>query len=231
MEIKKYKVILIEDNKLLSENISMYLSLKDIEVKSFESVEEAEKNVNKLDYNVLILDINLPWKSGLEYLEELRSKWFKKPIIMLTSNNTSNNIVEWFEKWADDYISKPFNFEEFVARIKNISRRAQSYDIEKVILEIQENEKINNIEIDLEYKKIKKNWVNVYLPTLEYKLIEYLVKNRWKVISRDILYEEVWWEFDKYQISRTVDVYIWYLRKKLGKDVIKTKKWDWYFIE
>jgi DNA-binding response OmpR family regulator len=152
---------------------------------------------------------------------------------MLTSQNTSDDIVLWFKHWADEYISKPFNFEEFVARLNNLSKRSNNFVSKTSLIEILDDDQLNTIslEIDMEYKKVQKNWVNIYLPTLEYKLLEHLVKNRWKIISRDILYEEVWGEFDKYQLSRTVDVYIWYLRKKLWKNSIQTKKWDWYFIE
>lgn len=233
MADKKLQIVLIEDNILLSENISMYLNFKNIDVISFFSAEESSNYIENNKFDILVLDINLPWKSGLEYLSELRKKGKIFPIIMLTSQNTSDDIVLWFEYWADEYISKPFNFEEFVARLKNLSRRNNNYAVKKLTIEILDDDQSTkiNLEIDMEYKKIQKNWVNIYLPTLEYKLLEHLVKNRWKIISRDVLYEEVWGEFDKYQLSRTVDVYIWYLRKKLWKNSIQTKKWDWYFIE
>ncbi len=78
---------------------------------------------------------------------------------------------------------------------------------------------------------MKLNWINIYLPSLEFKLLEFFIKNRWKVLDRASIYEEVWWEFDKYHLSRTVDVHIWYLRKKLGESIIKTRKWDWYYLE
>lgn len=233
MTDKKLQIVLIEDNVMLSENISMYLNLKNIEVISFFSVEKANDFIENDTFDILVLDINLPGKSGLEYLSELRKKGKIFPIVMLTSQNTSDDIVLWFEHWADEYISKPFNFEEFVARLNNLSKRINNFVSKTSLIEILDDDQLNTIslEIDMEYKKVQKNWVNIYLPTLEYKLLEHLVKNRWKIISRDILYEEVWGEFDKYQLSRTVDVYIWYLRKKLWKNTIQTKKWDWYFIE
>jgi two-component system alkaline phosphatase synthesis response regulator PhoP len=71
----------------------------------------------------------------------------------------------------------------------------------------------------------------IFLSSLEFKLLAYLVKNRWKVIDRATLYEEVWWNFDDFQLSRNTDIYVWYLRKKLWKDIIKTKKWSGYYVD
>jgi len=113
----KIKVILVEDNELLSENISSYLKLKDIDVTLFWSAEDLEKEISNLSFDILILDVNLPWKNWIDYLKELRNRWETRYIIILTSQNTSDNIINWLISWADDYISKPFNFEEFVARI------------------------------------------------------------------------------------------------------------------
>ncbi|MCP4523743.1 MAG: response regulator transcription factor [Candidatus Gracilibacteria bacterium] len=232
MTDKTLQIVLIEDNQMLSENITMYLKLKNIDVISFFSVEEASEFIENNGFDILVLDINLPGKSGLEYLSELRQKGKTFPIIMLTSQNTSDDIVLGFESGANEYISKPFNFEEFVARLKNLSRLRNNYINKKVLIDIENEDLSNNIkiEIDLEHKKKKKNGVTIYLPTLEYKLLEYFIKQRGKIVARDTLYEEVWGEFDKYQLSRTVDVYIGYLRKKLGKNLIQTKKGDGYFI-
>ena len=142
--------------------------------------------------------------------------------------NTSGDIVHGLEVGADDYVSKPFNFEELVARIKMVISRKkwnQTRESTQIILADE-----SCIEIDREYKKVKKDNQVVYLPTLEYQLLDYFLRNRGKILSRDELYEQVWGEFDKYQLSRTVDVYVGYLRKKLWKDIIITKKWDGYFL-
>jgi two-component system OmpR family response regulator len=93
MTDKKLQIVLIEDNVMLSENISMYLNLKNIEVISFFSVEEANDFIENDKFDILVLDINLPGKSGLEYLSELRKKGKIFPIVMLTSQNTSDDIV------------------------------------------------------------------------------------------------------------------------------------------
>lgn len=230
MKDEKLIIALIEDNEMLAENTQAYLALKDIWVYVYECVEDYEQRDNlEISVQLLLVDINLPWKSGTEFLKEIRSVGNDIPFILITSMNTTTNIVEGLELGADDYVSKPFNFEELVARIKMvIARKGNRNNQKKIVLHLKE-EVI--IEIDREYKKVKKNGENIYLPTLEYGLLNYFLENRWKIIPRNELYEEVWWEFDKYQLSRTVDVYIGYLRKKLWKDVIITKKGDWYYID
>jgi DNA-binding response OmpR family regulator len=127
------------------------------------------------------------------------------------------------ELWADDYMNKPFDMTEFIARIKAILRRNNWFRSEKIIL--------NGFEIYPDEEKVLKNWAQIGLSSLEFKLLMYFLKNKWKILNRQQIYEEVWWDFQEHMFSRTVDVYIWYLRKKLWKDLIKTKKWSWYYIE
>lgn len=218
------KIIIIEDNELLGSNLSMYLKLKNIDNILFGSVEEAKiffLDSPKID--LILLDINLPGTSGNDYLKELRQSWNEIPVIMLTSKNTYEDIINGLNLWADDYISKPFNYEELVARINSILRR-QEKNLTNIF-------KIDDIEINLDRKKVLKDWKNIYLSALEYNLLEFLIKNKWTSIDRAKIYEKVWWEFDKYMFSRNVDVYVWYLRKKLWKDIIKTKNWEWYYID
>lgn len=220
-------IALIEDNVLLWENIETVLKLKGIEVSVYTSVEEFDEELlGKID--VLVMDINLPQKQGTEYLVELRERQVEVPIVLLTSQNTSSDIVAGFEKWADDYISKPFNFDEFIVRLQALAKRKKgivSSNIRKVLIEGIE------FEIHPDMKRVKKDGEGVYLATLEFDLFLFLLEKRGKIIDRATIYEEVWWEFDKYQLSRSVDVYVWYLRKKLGKDIIKTQKSLGYFIE
>ncbi len=221
------KIALIEDNKLLWENTKLFLQLKNIEVEIYECVEDFDEN-DLQNYDILVLDINLPWKNGDIFLTELRQKWYQIPIMMLTSKNTCNDIVDGLEKGADDYISKPFNYEEFTARLKVLARRK----IGEIPTNIRKYQIENDeYEVNFDAKSLKKNWQNIYLWSLEFKLFDYFIKNRGKVLDRASIYEEVWWEFESYQLSRTVDVYVWYLRKKFWKNVIKTRKGDGYILE
>lgn len=218
------KVLIIEDNEILSRNLVRYLSLKDIQSDvSFDWVEWLHKaSINF--YDVVILDINLPQMDGMEVCKNIREKGKDVPIIMLTSRSAKSDIIEWLNLWADDYLSKPFDYDELVARIKTLSRRN---------LKNKSNTKIVvwDFVIDLEEIQVYKWEEKISLSNLEFNLFKYLAQNKWRVVSRQELYEHVWWEFDwDLMFSKTVDVYIWYLRKKLGKDILETKKWFWYII-
>jgi DNA-binding response OmpR family regulator len=170
------------------------------------------------------LDINLPIMTWLEVCKNLREKGKEVPIIMLTSRSSKIDIIEWLNIWADDYLSKPFDYDELVARINTLTRRN---------LKNKSNTKIIIWEylIDLEEVQVYKWKQKIKLSTLEFNLFKYLSQNKWKLVSRQDLYEHVWGEFVwDIMFSKTVDVYIWYLRKKLWKNIITTKKWFWYII-
>lgn len=218
------KVLIIEDNEILSRNLVRYLAIKDIQSDvSFDWKDWLHKASTNF-YDAIILDINLPLMDWMEICKNLREKWKDVPIIMLTSRSSKSDIIDWLNLWADDYLSKPFDYDELVARLHTLTRRN---------LKNKSNTKINvnDFVIDLEEIQVYK-WKNkISLSTLEFNLFKYLAQNIWKVVSRQELYEHVWWEFDwDLMFSKTVDVYIWYLRKKLWKDLIETKKWFWYII-
>lgn len=218
------KVLLVEDNIQISKNIVRFLALKNITCDmALDWKDWLNKALNTF-YDVIILDINLPFMSGLDILKELREKHKNTQIIMLTSNSTKQDIVDWLNKWADDYLTKPFDFEELLARLNALNKRNLK-------------EKLNIISIkwyiiDIEKVEVKK-WADIIkFSNLEFNLLKYLCQNTNKVVSRKELYEKVWWEFDgDIMFSKTVDVYIWYLRKKLDNDFIETVKWAWYIIK
>lgn len=218
------KVLIIEDNEILSRNLVRFLSLNDIQSDvSFDWSDWLYKaSINF--YDVIILDINLPIMNWLEVCKNLREKGKEVPIIMLTSRSSKVDIIEWLNVWADDYLSKPFDYDELIARIKTLTRRN---------LKNKSNTKITIWEylIDLEEVQVYKWKQKIKLSTLEFNLFKYLSQNKWKLVSRQDLYEHVWGEFVwDIMFSKTVDVYIWYLRKKLWKNIITTKKWFWYII-
>jgi DNA-binding response OmpR family regulator len=175
-------------------------------------------------YDIVILDINLPWINWLEICKQIREREKDVSIIMLTSRWTKEDIIEWLNTWADDYLVKPFEYDELLARMNAILRRKMKNSSNTMI-------KIWDIDLDLQKIEVKKNWEIVQLSKLEYDLFKYLAQNRWVALSRNEIYEKVWWEFQvDFMFSKTIDVYIWYLRKKLGKDLIETKKWFWFLI-
>ncbi len=218
------KVLIIEDNEILSRNLVRFLSLKDIQSDvSFDWKDWLYKaSINF--YDVIILDINLPEKDWLELCREFREKWKETPIIMLTSRSAKTDIIDWLNLWADDYLTKPFDYDELLARVNTLTRRNLKNKSNTKIL-------IKDYTIDLGTKEVYKWEERVKLSNLEFNLFKYLSQNKGKVVSRQELYEHVWWTFEwDFMFSKTVDVYIWYLRKKLWKTIIETKKWFWYII-
>jgi len=219
------KVLVIEDNQILWRNLIRYLSSRDIfsdlSVDWKDWLYKASMNY----YDIIILDINLPEINWLEICKILREKWKNVSIIMLTSMWTNDDIVRWLDSWADDYLVKPFEYSELLARINAITRRKMKNKSTTII-------NVWNIELDLEKHSIKQDNQEVKLSKLEFDLFKFLAQNKSRALSRQEIYENVWWEFSwDFMFSKTIDVYIWYLRKKLGKDVIETKKWYWFMIK
>lgn len=218
------RVLVIEDNEILSRNVIKYLVSRDIFAEASFNWEDWLRKVMLKYYDVIILDINLPWLDWLEVCKRIREKWKNVAIIMLTSRSTNEDIINWLNLWADDYLVKPFEYSELLARINAIIRRKNINRSNTLI-------SLWNIELDLQKVEIRQNWELVKLSTLEYDLFKYLLQNRWKALSRQDIYEHVWWEFNvDFMFSKTIDVYVGYLRKKLWKDIIETKKWFWFLI-
>jgi DNA-binding response OmpR family regulator len=217
------KVLIIEDNRALAKNMWEYFSLKWIKSEiAFDGIIWTQKILDN-HFDVIILDINLPGKDWLTLCKETRDKWINTPILMLTSRNTTKDIVVWLNLWADDYLGKPFDFEELISRIEALNRR--NFTNKNNIIAIK------NIEIDISKRQVTKDSEIIKLSTKEFDLLKYLAQNKWTPFDRRNLFENVWWDFDEHMFSRSVDVYIGYLRKKLWDDLIKTQKWFGYLID
>jgi len=218
------RVLVVEDNTILLRNLVQYLSTRDIFAEWSLTGDDWLKKALSNYYDVIILDINLPNISWIDICTKLRERWKDVSIIMLTSLWTKEDIVTWLDSWADDYLTKPFDYSELLSRINALTRRKIKNKSNTII-------KIWNIILDLEKHEVKQESNIVKLSTLEYNLLKYLFQNKGKAISRQDIYEKVWWEFsDDFMFSKTIDVYIWYLRKKLGKEIIETKKGFWFII-
>lgn len=216
------KILIIEDNRILAKNIREYLTLKSFHAETaFDGVMGSEKAFGE-HFDVIVLDINLPGKDGLTLCKELREKGNNTPILFLTSRNTSRDVVTGLNAGADDYLGKPFDFEELISRIQALGRRGAINKITTI--------HIGDVEIDTTKRLVTKNSEAVELSTKEFDLLHYLVQNRGVPIDRQELLERVWGEFDAYMFSRTVDVHISTLRKKLGDSIIETRKGFGYVV-
>ncbi|MBB1564868.1 response regulator transcription factor [Candidatus Gracilibacteria bacterium] len=212
------KVLVVEDNEILSRNIVRYLSSREIFTEASLDGEDGLYKALTKHYDVIILDINLPKKDGLEVCKTIRDRGKEVSIIMLTSRGTNEDIVTGLDIGADDYLVKPFEYSELFARINAIYRRRMQNQSNTMIY-------FSNIEINLKSHEVKQNGENISLSKLEFELLKFLAQNRSKALSREEIYEVVWGESgNDFVFSKTIDVYVGYLRKKLGKDSIETVK-------
>ncbi len=215
-------ILLVEDNVIISNNISKYLELEWIKTKQLFNWEKVVFEVVSDQYDLVILDIWLWEQNWLDLCKKIRDIWKNIPILMLTARNNIDDKKTGFKNGADDYLTKPFDYEELLLRINALIRRNFTVKSSNIVLW--------DIEINLDTKKVTQNWADLHLSNLEIELLLYLIQNKTKVVSKKELLEKVWWEYDDFSMSRTIDVYIWYLRKKLWKDIVETVRWIWYII-
>lgn len=220
------KILIIEDTQDLATTLVRFLAAKNISAEMSLDGEDWLYKASTKYYDAIILDINLPGKDGLQVCRELREKEKDVPIIMLTSRSSKEDMITGLEAGADDYLVKPFDYDILIARLDALTRRNLKNKSTTLI-------SIWEYKIDLETIEVnhKVKW-EIHLSSLEFNLLKYFAQNKNKIISRQELYEKVWGEFDgDFMFSKTVDVYIWYLRKKLGRDIIETKKGHWYIVK
>lgn len=224
------KILIIEDNVAIARNIWRFFEIEWIKSEISNNWKEWFKKALMNFFDLIILDINLPEMSGIEICENLRKRENNIPILMLTSNSQDKDIIKWLNVWADDYLTKPFDLDVLLARTKALTRRNLKNKSSKIEIIFEENWE-QKIEINLEKKEVLKNWEIIKLSSLEFNLLEFFAQNKWKVLNRKNIFEKVWGDFDEFMFSRNVDIYIWYLRKKLWKKIIETKKGIGYLVQ
>ena len=160
-------------------------------------------------FDVIILDVMLPGINGIELCRQLRKQKDLTPILMVTALSSTENIVSGLDAGADDYISKPFKFRELTARIRSLSRRGSSAEIPEIL-------RVADLEMNLLARTVQRNDAEISLTSTEYRLLEYLLKNKGRVVSRLDMLENVW-GIDFNMGTNVVDVYVNYLRKKIDK--------------
>lgn len=163
------------------------------------------------DYDLIILDINLPYKNGIELCKEIRSSNQKIPVIMLTALGTTEDKLSGFDSGADDYLVKPFEFRELLARIRSLLKRISIAETGGNILTFLDLEvNLNTYEVTRSEKKIE-------LTQKEFALLVYLLRNKGRVVSRVDIAEKVW-DINFDTGTNIIDVYVNFLRKKIDKD-------------
>lgn len=216
------KICIIEDDLGISASLKLYLENSDFFVLAHDSGAGASQLILEQKPDLVILDINLPEKDGIEVCSEVRLT-SQVPIIMLTARWGEMDRITGLESWADDYIAKPFSPRELLARINSILRRSgEGEPTNTHVIDYQ------NISIDLEKMEVTKDSIAVSFTKNEYDILEKIVKEDGKLVSRETLMTEVI-GYDNYMYDRTIDTHIKNLRKKLdNKDMILTIRGKWY---
>ena len=217
------KILIIEDDIGISESLKLYLENSDFEVDVYRTGEGASEKVKELSPDLVILDINLPKKDGIEVCSEIRI-FSSLPVVMLTAKSGEGDKIVGFEAGADDYIAKPFSPRELLARIQSILRRSQKAE-NPVLGNIL---KFRDIEIETEKNIVRVDEKEIALTKNEYDILLKVLEYDGKLVSRDTLMKEVI-GYDNYIYDRTIDTHVKNLRKKLGEnEVILTVRGKWY---
>lgn len=202
----QYKILVVEDDKDLQEGLRTILLENNYTV---ESVSEGSKALRKVEESLpdlVVLDLGLPDISGETICTRLKKNFPELPVIILTARDTTEDIVHGLNIGADDYIPKPFKEEELVARIK--ARLRKGRDSLKL--------RVGNLELDSQKIQVKRGGKEVKLTQKEFLLLEYLMRNKGRILSREMILDRVW-SYSPEVESRVVDVYIGYLRKKIDR--------------
>ncbi len=183
--------------------------------------EEGYDMASSEDYDVIVLDLMLPKMDGMEICKKLRADGINIPILMLTARGELADKVEGLDSGADDYLVKPFAFEELLARVKALSRRPKQTNSEEL--------NTNDLTLNTNTFEVKKGGKVIELSRKEFALLEYLMRNAGRVVSKENIIAHVW-DYESDILPNTVEVFVGYLREKVGGDVIKTVRGFGYKI-
>tara|TARA_R110001599_G_C12215014_1_gene656874 strand:+ start:453 stop:1133 length:681 start_codon:yes stop_codon:yes gene_type:complete len=202
-------ILLVEDEQNVAAFIKKGLEEEGYAVEVAHSAESGREKLTASQFDMFILDVILPGISGLELCKQLRSEGVQTPILMLTALSSTENVVQGLDIGADDYLAKPFKFQELLARINALVRRTQKFQNNQSLT-------VGQLVLDKDAKTASRAGTEIKLTLTEYKLLEYIMKNSGKVLSRAELLKNVWdLHFDVG--TNVVDVYVNYLRNKIDK--------------
>ena len=206
------RILVVEDEKKINDIIVKTLKKEKYGVDSCFDGEEALDYIFSVEYDIILLDIMLPKKDGFEVLKSMRKKGIKTPVLFLTARDQIEDRVRGLDLGADDYLVKPFAFEELLARIRVVLRKnsISGEDSGNVL-------KIANLTVDCNKHEVFRDDVSIKLSAKEFSILEYMMRNKGRVVSKEKIEEHVW-DFDYEGGSNIVEVYIKFLRKKVDND-------------
>jgi DNA-binding response OmpR family regulator len=213
----KKKILIIDDEEQLIKGLTLYLASEGYDVISALDGREGLNKALRESPDLILLDLILPEKDGLDVCRELRQKGVATPVIMLTAKGEEIDKVVGLEVGADDYVTKPFGARELLARIKVHLRKEKRQ--EKMPPPIF---RFDDVEIDFIHFRIKRGRKESDITSLEAEILKYFVAHQGEIVSREALLERIW-GYEKFPSTRTIDIHISKLRKKLESDPSKAK--------
>ena len=216
------RILIVEDESRITSFLEKGLGASGYTTSVASTGEEGLAMARTDEFDLVILDLGLPDTDGLKVLEELRKRDQSIPVIILTARDGVSDTVHGLEGGADDYVTKPFRFEELLARIK--ARLRQDKKPELAMLEA------GGVTLDLKTRRVSRGGSTIELSAREFALAETFFRHPGQVLSREQLLSNVW-GYDYDPGSNIVDVYVGYLRKKVGDDLIKTVRGMGYRLE
>ncbi len=220
------RLLLVEDSKRLRDSLARALTRLGHAVDEAPDGEEGDFLVRENRYEAIVLDLMLPGRSGLEWLERWRARGVATPVVILTALGAVGDRVRGFALGADDYLTKPFAIEELVARLEAVARRARGQADSRVA--------IGDLEIDFAGRTVRRCGVTISLTAREFSLLECLARHPGRVFSREQIEAHLYNETDS-PVSNAVDAAVYALRKKLtpegARPIIHTRRGLGYVIE
>lgn len=201
-------ILIVEDEKVLSDSIKKILE-KEFEVTQAFDGEEGELYALQDIYDVIILDLMLPFKNGYEIIEKVRKTGITTPILILTAKDALEDKLKGFQKGADDYLTKPFQTEELVARIEAMIRRNNPNYYKKEI-------KFKELKLDIKSRTAYINNKKLTLQGKQFDMLEYLINYNGRIITKEQIFNKIW-GFDSETTTNVVEVYASAIRKELKK--------------
>jgi len=215
------RILIVEDEVRLLRNLARALREEGYAVDTAEHGEEGLFKAESYDYDTIVLDVMLPRLDGWAVLERLRQTK-ATPVLMLTAMDAYSDRVRGLDTGADDYLVKPFDLAELLARVRALIRRAHGDSAERIVL--------GDIEIDTRARKVSRGGETMALTAREYGILEYLARRRGETVTRTELFEHLFDDTED-SLSNLIDVHVSGIRKKLGPDFITTRRGLGYCIE
>ncbi len=202
------RILIVEDNKPLSRALRQGIEEEGYAVDAAYDGDEADFKIRNTDYDVIVLDLMLPKIDGLSLLRKWRAEGKRSCVLVLTARDTVEDKIAGLDLGADDYLTKPFEVDELLARVRALVRRKHA--VQDPVL------RCHDLEIDTAARTVKRAGRPIYLTPREYGLLEFLAFHRGRVVTRSMIWEHLYDEHDE-STSNVVDVYIRYLRNKIDK--------------